>query len=497
MTTSLSSAPSAAPSRQLFGQQTPRVSWVPDYSSGTGDEAVELCHLAGLELDPWQEFTLRHSLGERADGKWAAYEVGIVVPRQNGKNEIAIARELTGLFLLGERLLIHSAHQFDTSLEAFDRLLDYIDGTPEFVKRVRKVSRSHGTEGITLKNGQRIRFRTRTKGGGRGFSCDWLLSDEAMELAQSFHGALMPTLSARPNPQLWYMGSPVDQEVHDNGLVLSKIRERGIEGGDPSLMYVEWSVDADGPDSNEAAAAAEDVEAWATANPGFGIRIDAEHIAAEQRSMDSRTFAVERLGIGDWPLTDEAEDQVLDLDAWQECADEDSRAQDPVVLAFDVAPDRGWASIGSAGIRPDGNPHIEVVDRKRGTGWVVDRLYDLAKKWKPAKIMADERGPAAALIEKANKRLKPLGMEIETINGREYADACGAFYDEVAQRTLRHLDTPELNSAVKGASTRPLSDAWAWSRKASSVDITPLVSCTIALRGVGAPKSPAPFIEVF
>jgi hypothetical protein len=33
---------------------------------------------------------------------------------------------------------------------------------------------------------------------------------------------------------------------------------------------------------------------------------------------------------------------------------------------------------------------------------------------------------------------------------------------------------------VTGAKKRPLGDAWAWSRKSSAVDISPLVACTLA-----------------
>ena len=114
------------------------------------------------------------------------------------------ARELAGLFLLGERLIIHSAHQFDTSLEAFRRLETLIEGSDELSRRVKKATHSHGEEGIELLNGQRIRFRTRTKGGGRGFTGDCLILDEAMVLSEAFYGALLPTLSARSmtaNPQ--------------------------------------------------------------------------------------------------------------------------------------------------------------------------------------------------------------------------------------------------------------------------------------------------------
>src|SRR5665213_714851 len=95
----------------LIGAQLPRLSSVPPYVSTTGQEAIDLAALAGLVLDPWQQWVLMRALGERADGKWSAKRVGLVVGRQNGKNSVLEARELAGLFLLGERLIIHSAHE--------------------------------------------------------------------------------------------------------------------------------------------------------------------------------------------------------------------------------------------------------------------------------------------------------------------------------------------------------------------------------------------------
>jgi hypothetical protein len=176
-----------------------------------------------------------------------------------------------------------------------------IEDTPDLERRVKRVSRSHGEEGIELINGQRIRFRTRTKGGGRGFTGDCLILDEAMILPESAHGALLPTLSARPNPQVWYTGSAVDQDIHETASSRSRIRERGIKRRRPGAAYFEWSVDASSR-RGRSEDAPRDPEAWAQANPGLGIRISAEHIEREQRSMDPRTFAVERLGVGDWPF---------------------------------------------------------------------------------------------------------------------------------------------------------------------------------------------------
>jgi hypothetical protein len=471
----------------LLGAQLPRISWIPPSVGSAGDEAVDLCRMAGLYLDPWEEWTLCHSLGERPGGKWAALEVGVNVPRQNGKGAILEARELTGLYLLGERFITHSAHQFDTSLEAFRRLLMLIEDNDEFSRRIKRISHSHGEEGIELTTRQRIRFRTRTKGGGRGFSGDCVILDEAMDLPLSAHGALLPTLSARPNPQVWYTGSAVDQNVHEHGLVFARVRERGLACDDDRLMYAEWSADAE---IDTFDAILDDEGAWAQANPGLGIRVTQEFVAMERRSMDPRTFAVERLGVGDWPRLDDDAGDGITKEMWAAIADEASTVVDPVQFAFDVRPDRRAAAIGVAGFREDGLPHVEVVAHQSGTKWIPGRLAELLDHHDGGRVVFDEKSPAAALIPK----LVELGIPFEALSGPEYAKGCGVFFDAVEQEALRHLDQPELTAAARGAAKRPLGDAWAWSRKNSAVDISPLVSCTLALWGLGSLTGLEPLI---
>lgn len=467
----------SSPSDEPAGVQRPRIFTAPEFSSSAGDEAVELARLAGLHLDEWQQLVLRHALGEKPDGKWAAFEVGLVVSRQNGKGAILEARELAGLFLLGERLIIHSAHEFATSLEAFNRLRGLVEDNPDFSKRVKKIRNSHGEEGIDLQNGQRIRFRTRTKGGGLGFSCDCLILDEAMIIPESAHGALLPTLSARPNPQVWYTGTAVDQEIHEHGVVLARTRERGMKGDD-SLVYCEWSAPDDLLEVDERLIA--DRERWAMANPGLGIRINHEHVALERASMSQRMFAVQRLCIGDWPVTDGSAEQVIPIETWDGLEDGSSGIEGPVCFAFDVTPDRSWCSIAAAGKRKDGLLHVETVDRRRGTEWVPERLAELVKAHKAKGVFCDAAGPAGSLLP----RLTELKVQANPVSAREHAQACGLLFDVVTdQGNLRHLGTPELRVALKGAAKRPLGDAWAWSRKSSGVDISPLVAVTLALWG--------------
>lgn len=453
----------------------PRIYSVPEGNSSLGDEAVDFCRSYGLVLDDWQALVLKDSLRRKKNDLWAAFEVGVNVSRQNGKGAILEGRELVGLFLIREGFLVHSAHQFDTSLEAFRRLAYLIEDNPELSREVKRISHSHGEEGIELVGNRRIRFRTRTKGGGRGFSCDCLFLDESMFIPEASHGALLPTLSARPNPQVWYTGSAVDQLIHEHGVVFARVRERGIRGNDPSLAYFDWSLDEENPEAVPLDTFT-DQAAWAQANPALGIRIAPEHVGHEQRSMDYRTFAVERLGVGDWPRTDHVALNPVDLVRWNELADADSVLGDDFCLSYDVSPDRR-SSISAAGLNTEGRWHVEVIEDKTGTKWVAPRLAELVEKHRPAAVVCDGFGPAGSLIA----AIEALGIEVTSVTATEHAQACGQFVDVIDDSNLRHLGSSDLSGAIRAAKTRPLGDAWAWSRKNSTANISPLVSATLAL----------------
>ena len=464
---------------------SPRVRAVPAAVSwDVGEQAVECAASAGLELDPWQADVLRCSLAQRPDGKWAAFEVGVMVSRQNGKGTILEARELAALFVVEEQLTIHSAHQFDTSLEAFRRLLFLIEDNPDFDRQIKRVSRSHGEEGVELKSGRRVRFRTRTKGGGRGFAADCLILDEAMMLPEFGYGALLPTLSARPNPQVFVTGSAVDQETHRDGVVFARMRERGMSGEDPRLAYFEWSVDKDHPDELDDEMLA-DVGAWAQANPALGLRISEEGTASELRALDGRTFAVERLGVGDWPDT-AGSLHVINMTKWAKLTDPDSQLTGQPSFALDVAPDRSTSAIGVAGGRADSLCHVEVAKQQAGTGWVVAELKRMVGEHRGRLVVVDGASPAASLV----KTLEDAGVAVKVTSAPEMAAACGLFFDGVEQARFRHLGEPVLRQALKAAAKRPLGDAWAWSRKNSKADISPLVAATLAFWAAETQQQP-------
>jgi len=452
---------------------------------------VELCALAGLHLDPWQQLVLRDSLGEQPNGEWSAFEVGLVVPRQNGKGSILEAREIVGLFLLDEELILHSAHEFKTAQEAFRRVHRLIDNTPALKKRVARVRTSHGEEGIELKDGRRLRFVARSTGSGRGFSADLVILDEAYNLPGEAMAALLPTLSARPNPQVWYTSSAGMEESS----WLRKIRRRGMSGESKRLAYFEWSAQTEAKNYE---AALTDREEWARANPALGIRIREDFIEAELDAMDGMEFARERLGI--W--YDEEADVVIRAKDWKAVADEDSEIAEDSELVFgvDVSLNRTHGAISVCGRREDGLLHTELIEYREGTYWMVPRILELIEEYSPRAVMIDPGGPAGGLlsglaeagVESHHGRNNDDGVLFQ-LTTRECGQACGAFYDLVVNDEMRHTDQGPVNTAVSGAKQRPMSDAWVWHRKESRFDVAPLVASTLAAHGFvlyGTPEEP-------
>jgi hypothetical protein len=468
-----------------WGNQRPGLLHLPEGTDQHSEDALYLLGEWGFGYDEAQEFAMRCSLLEQPDGRWSAKEFAFEEPRQNGKGETIEGRECLGLFYLDERKLIHSAHEFATASEALDRMDDRIGQNPKLKRRVKTVKRSHGEEGVYLYDGRKLLYKTRTKGGGRGFSADFLGMDEAMYIAEAFLGALMPVISARPNPQMWYMGSPPDQLTMEHAVVFARLRQRALAGEPGRLAYLGWSaayVDNDviwETPTDVPRSALADPEVIARGNPALNIRIDLDHVInTELVAMDHRTFCVERLGVGDWPRVGaDADGAVVSVNQWLSLVDPNSEPVDDIVFTFDVSPDRSSACVSVAGRRDDGLAHCEVVEHKRGTGWLAPFLKEKVDRNQPAAVLCDEKGPAASLITE----IEDEGVHVDTISGAEYAEACGKFVDDVDQRTIRHLGTAETVTALKGVMTRPLGDAWAWSRKNSTVDITPLVSQTIGL----------------
>ena len=453
-------------------QAPPRVRHAPNVRVNSWEDVSDLAAGFGLSLDPWQENVLQAAMGERSDGTWAARQVAVSAPRQNGKSEIIVARALAGVLLFNEQTIIVSAHQQDTAREVFSRILDLIDQFPALERRVESVMRAVNREYIRFTSGQTIRFKARSTGSGRGFSCDCLLLDEAQILGAAAWSAILPTMSARPNPQAWLLGTPPTE--NDDGEVFERLRSIGLEGKEPRVAYLEWSADPD--------AAIDDPETWASANPAYGTRIGHEAIATELASMGEEQFRMERLGI--WPSL-ARHIPVIKASEWRGLqASGPEAGAAPAALGVDMS---HGLQISVAGAWVIGeNVHVEEVwagnDVAAAMTWVT------AAAGKRTEVVIDDLSPAAQMIpELVSRRVK-----VKRSTARDMTKGCLIFETRANAGTLSHSGQPQLAAAVAGARKRPIGDAggWGWDRRDATVTIHPLVAATLALLSASSTRAP-------
>ena len=476
----------------LYGVQVPQIVHSPPdvVSLDAAQEVIELADAYGVAdgwpLDESQKITIRTACGTRKNGSWAAATVADFEPRQNGKNDSIAARELAGLILWGERLILHTAHEFPTASESFMRLVAVFENWDDLRSKVARISFAHGEQGIELLSGQRIKYKARTGGSGRGFSkADLVVYDEAQHLKAEHVAASGPTKLAARNSQAWYAGS--------GGLSTSvqawALRMRALSGNGGRLAYVEHTAEEVSLVDGQIRSTRPDVldrEGWARANPAYGYRITDEKMLDVYGELGPDLFSRECLCIWD-PLPDMGGGGPIGLLRWAELEDRESSAAGAWSASIDVSPDMKWTSIAAAGRRADGHVHVEVVRRQPGTEWVIP--YAESKAHLGAFRIASS-GPGGFLIP----LFEDAGIPVEAVGAGDVTAACSRLISAVTEGTIHHRGGNEIPAALSNATITQRGDAQAWSRVKSSGDISALVAATIAVGGVADDSEPQVWI---
>lgn len=439
-----------------------------------GPALAKVSDAFGLPLFEWQQHVADVAL-EHQGGRFTYRTVGVSVGRQNGKTALAAAR--IGLELLQPGHVCAFTAQ-DRNMargkweEHVERIMD-----SSLAKRVSRVARSNGNEALYMKNGSSYRVVTPNRKGARGLTIDLVVIDEALTHSMEVIAALQPTMATKPNAQLWILSNAGDS----NSTMLAHYRNLGHEKTTKSLSWHEWSPGEDKFDPL-------DPEVWAQAIPTLdeagGVTLDA--VADAAATTEPELFAREWLNV--WPALEAV--AVIAMGDWEKLEKPDVAIGFDTVLGLDVSPQRDCATIAACGRNGAFTP-VEVVDHRQHVGWVEERLVELYKKWR-APVVIDGGSPAGSFIV----TLEQAGVEVIALGMRDYARACGSFYDGVVEGTVTHLGDRLLTDAVGAASKRRLAEQWAWNRR-STVNITPLVAATLARWGVVSAhqKKPTPAIH--
>ena len=429
----------------------------------------------GWDLFTWQQHVADIAL-EHDQGTYRYRTVGVSVGRQNGKTALAASRIAFELLQAGH-VVAFTAQDRNMARAKWEEHCELILDS-SLAKRVRRVARANGQECLHMNNGAQYRVVTPNRKGSRGLTLDLVVIDEALTHDMSVIAALQPTMATKPNGQLWILSNAGDA----NSTMLAHYRNLGHleDVDDGRLCWIEWAPAADTFDPL-------DRDVWHQAIPTLvetaGVTVDA--VAEAAATTEPELFAREWLNV--WPALEAV--AVIGMGDWEKLERTDVVLGHQVVLGVDISPNRDSASICASGRQGAFTP-VEVVDHRAHVGWVHDRVVELWGKWR-APVVIDGGAPAGSLIvalEQAGVTVVPLGM-------RDYARACGSFYDGVVDGTVTHLGDRLLSDAVGAASKRRLAEQWAWNRR-STVDITPLVAATLARWGVvsGSQSSPKPAV---
>lgn len=478
----------------LTGRQEPYHLTMTKGDLAEAQKVVTLGERAGLYAMPWQHLMIEGICSRTAAGTWTHSTVCIIVPRQNGKSAILSLIVLYRLFLRGERI-IFTAQQWKTAEELWQRTWGLVEGRQWLKKMVKRKTCSQGRGTIELKSGASVVFTTRSADAGRGQSdVDTLIYDEAYNLTSAEQSALAYTQLKAKDPQVIFTSSAVNKDIHPNGAELAAIRERGLEGDDPSIFFAEWMA----PEDMDR----EDPATWRFSNPSYGVIQTEKKLLAimrNQRTPEGRkSFDVEALGRGDWPIQELTEDDplVIDLDHWASLVDRAPEVTGEACLAVDFSNDVAdrKASVAIAVPTKRGR-HVQLgYHGPANVPKVVEFIKQCVEKNDLQAVVIDPRSAAEVLI----KPLTDAGIEPELMSAKTVASATAEMLQNIDDEVLTHDEDNRLTAAIEVARLREIGDGGiAWTRRKSGGPISQLIAVTNASWGLGAfgaepvPQAPA------
>lgn len=482
----------------------------PGRAGSYGQDVAEVAANLGRDLVPEQLLALDVLMAHDRRGRFLSVVAGVEGPRQTvGKSGAIMLPIALWTALTDPDAITWTAHLAETSQKQFAELAGkdpkddaaLVRTCPWLARRIRAVSYENGAEALHFRNGASLSFKVRSPGRGRGMSGNTVIDDEFLYATAEQVGAQAPTLATRSlhgNARAYRASSAAGAK----GEQQRRLRARAL-AGDPTVSYVGWWARGGWDDPPCTAGrrcshaigtpgcALDDEDLLRTCNPLVDRLVSIEFLRSMRSEMTPLEFGREFLGWQEAAPV-EASAPPITVEAWRSRIDPGSRARDPVVFAVEVGMSREWSSIAVAGARKGGGTHVGLIDRRAGTDWVVDRVVQLVRKHQVARlrwpltgkgrkpvvgVVIDPTSPAGSLVPD----LREAGIRPVLMTAQDVSTATGWLQDAVRDRTVWHTGSSDVDDALEGASRRNLGDGgWAFGRRASGVEIDPVVAVTNA-----------------
>ena len=480
-----------------MGKTEPRIYTPPlrelTEETSLGYAAIEYAKtVLGKKLYPWQEWALIHLLeiiGDLETGwKFRFRTVLFLISRQNGKTVLSEVIASFFLNVLCVDSVFGTSLSLDKAEEVWEAVIQDQESVEELSSEIERISRTNGNKRLILTGLRKYKVGAPTRRAGRGDSNDLVMLDEIREHRDwETWSAAAASTNAKPNGMIVCFSNAGDPD----SIVLRQLRDQAIAnitgttssdfGGSvdgDTLGLFEWSS-ADG-------AKTDDMEELAQANPALGYGYLTERALMSNRAtFPENKFRSECM----CQQVETILPQPFPDGAWSAGVDVSSHIADKSELFFgiDLSQNRRWTSIAVAGLREDGNMHIEVVARQIGTEWALNWFKERQEK-QVMNLAFQGRGcPVVGLAEQICTLPNVNRMPVE---GGDLTAGWGRFWDGIAASDpenvrggmkIFHLPQPVLDAPGKTMQLRQLGGGVELpDRVKSPDDPSPLIACFVA-----------------
>lgn len=481
----------------MMGKTEPRIFTPPlrelTEETSLGFACIEYANtVLNKTLYPWQEWALIHAfeiLGDLESGwRFRFRTVLFLISRQNGKTVLSEVIASFFLNVLCVESVFGTSLSLDKAEEVWEAVVQDQETIPALSGELKKVGRTNGSKRLVLTGRRIYKVGAPTRRAGRGDSNDLVMLDEVREQRDwETWSAAVASTTAKANAMTVCFSNAGDPD----SIVLRQLRNTAIdtiegktakEGEEEvdaeTLALFEWSA--------KEGAALDDMEEIAQANPAMGYgKLTERAIMANRATFPENKFRSECM----CQQVETILKQPFPDGSWDAGVDESSEIMQDSELFFgiDLSQNRRWTVISVAGLREDGNYHIEVIDRRIGTEWAVKWFTERQLRG-PMNLAFQGRGcPVTGLAEQICTLPNVNRMAIE---GAELTAGWGRFWDGIAasdpatQRggtKIFHLPQPVLDMPAKTMQLRNLGGGVELpDRVKSPDDPSPLIACFVA-----------------
>lgn len=433
-----------------------------------GADVAAIATRYGKSFMPWQRevVDIAYEL-DPVTGRLYYTEIVILVPRQSGKTTLILPVATHRALAWSEKQgILYTAQSRKAARKKWSEEHVAVIRQSPFIRQVVDIREANGDEGITWRNGSVWGIDAPTETGAHGSTLGLGIGDEYWAHRDArVEQAMSPAMITVRDSQKWFISTagkhwsqPLKRKV-DAG------RARVSAGLPSRILYLEYSM----PDEADVY----DERNWWENMPALGHTIEIEKVRAEAESLDEDEF---RRAYGNQWREGYFGDWLIPQDPWGEQFDVSSEME-PGTLVWvpDVAPDMASSSLGVAGVRADGDIHIQVIENMPGTAWLPSFTGQMQRQF-GGDVWADLTGPISSIAG----RFAEESINLLPATSSDMLSAPNALLEGITGGTTWHLNQIELNLALAGASKSIVGDRWKWTRGKSMSDISALVAVSIA-----------------